>query len=176
MSYTQLVLLASVLSATSHAATDRTMNVRVDPLKIISGDIGADADFKVGDRFTIGPSVSSLSATVIFTELTGFNVGARGNWYMSGDALESSWYLGPNIGYSSMTVTEGGSEGSTGGLSMGTLVGYQWVWNNGMNLNLGGGANYNTAPDEVQAGNRTLTVPFYSGFKPQAEVSLGYAF
>ncbi len=152
------------------------MNIRVSPLSLIGGMVGADADFKVGERFTIGPTVSTMKASLLFTELTGFSFGARANWYLSENAIDDSWYVGPTIGYSSMTVSQLGQQGSVGAFTLGTLVGYQWVLDNGFNVNVGGGAAFYMGDDSVVAGNTTLSVPFYSGFVPQAEITVGYAF
>jgi len=156
---------------------DRGMNVRVNPLGLLVGTLSGDFDIKVSDRITIGPSLSYFSASMLFTKLTGFGIGARANIYLTGDAMTSSWILGPGIGFSAFSVDTGFEKGSSSGLYLGTVVGYQWVFGNGLNINLGAGANYYTQGSTVVADNGTqIDVPFFHGIAPSGEVTIGYAF
>lgn len=158
----------------------RTMNVRINPLGILVGSLSGDFDFRINEKFTLGPSISYMKASNILTDLSGFGIGLRGNWYLTGDALTDSWYVGPMAGYASLSVSSpflGTESTSRGAFYVGTLVGYQWVWKSGINLNLGLGANFYSGGDSVVASNGvSLDVPYFHGIVPNGELTLGYAF
>ncbi|MCM2278684.1 MAG: hypothetical protein NDJ89_11475 [Oligoflexia bacterium] len=179
--FCRLVLMSAVLgtfaAAPASAGVDRNVNIRVSPLSIMSGNLGSDVDFAVSRKFTVGPTVSTLSASLLAVELKGYNIGARGNLYLTGDAMSDGWILGPSIGYSSMRVSLGTEEGTTGKLSLGSLIGYQWIWGTGFNVNAGLGANWLSGDQKVATNQGTdLSIPFYSGIVPSAELTVGYAF
>lgn len=156
---------------------DRTINFRVDPLGLLLGTVTGNVDFAITKHITVGPTASYFSASMLGTSLSGFGIGARANIYLSGDAISSGWLVGPSVGYSSFGVSAPGLSGSTGGFYVGAVAGYQWVWKNGLNLDVGLGANYYSQGGSITAqdGSTVLDVPFFHGITPTAEVSLGFA-
>jgi hypothetical protein len=148
----------------------------MDRLSLAAGLLNTDVDFAVGKRFTIGPSISMLKSSLLFTEASGFNLGVRGNLYLSGDALNDGWLVGPSIGFSTLSVRSGIAQGSASKLSLGAIAGYQWVWGSGLNITAGAGASWYSGGDEVAVEGDTLSIPFYHGVLPAAELTLGYAF
>jgi hypothetical protein len=170
--------MAIILSGTcAAAATDRNVNVRVSPLSLAAGLVSSDVDLAVGKKMTVGPTFSMLKASTLFTELSGFNIGARVNLNLSGDAMTDSWLLGPSVAYTSVKVSALGESASAGKLAVGALVAYQWVWNSGINVNAGLGGSWYSGDDTLTTeSGSTISIPFYNGIKPQAELTLGYAF
>lgn len=153
------------------------INVRVNPLGLLLGAISADVDFKIGDKFTIGPSMSYYSASIFNTKLTGAGIGARGNYYVTGDAMTDSFILGPQLGMSLFSVSSGTSKATATGFYVGAIGGYQWVWENGFNVNLGLGANYySQAASALANDGTTLSVPGFHGFGPTGELTIGWLF
>lgn len=168
---------ATTIEASAEAVPDRSINVRVNPLGLLVGSLSADVDFAISDKFTIGPTLSYYSATLFTTTLSGFGIGARGNWYLSGNAMTDSWILGPQLGMSLFSISSGASKASSTGFYFGGIGGYQWVWKSGFNINLGLGANYYTQAGSAQASDgTTLTVPGFSGIGPTGELTVGWAF
>ena len=155
----------------------KSINVRVNPLGLLLGAISADVDFKISDKFTIGPTMSYYSASILGTKLSGFGIGARGNYYLTGDAMTDSFILGPQLGMSLFSVSSGNSKASSTGFYVGAIGGYQWVWQNGFNVNLGLGANYYSQAASAKASDGTsISVPGFHGFGPTGELTVGWVF
>ncbi|MCB0405150.1 MAG: DUF3575 domain-containing protein [Bdellovibrionales bacterium] len=153
------------------------VNIRVNPLGLVLGSLSGDVDFRVSDKVTLGPSIGYLAANFLFAELTGVGIGVRANYYLTGDAMNTGWYVGPSAGLSIVSVRALGSQGSQAGMYIGSVIGRQWVWENGLNVNLALGASWYSNGDTIRADNGgTISVPFYYGFQPSGEISLGYAF
>lgn len=157
--------------------SDKSVNVRINPLGLLLGVLSGDVDFSISRKFTVGPSLSYYSASLLGTKLTGFGIGARGNYYLSGDAMTDSFILGPNVGMSLFSISSGTASASTVGFYMGGIAGYQWVWQSGFNINLGLGANYYIQSASAKASDGTsLSVPGFHGIGPTGELTIGWAF
>lgn len=155
----------------------RSVNVRVNPLGLLIGAISADVDIKAGQKLTIGPTLSYMSASFLTTKLSGFGVGVRANYYLSGDAMSDSWIIGPSAGLAIFSVNAGGESASSTGIYVGAIVGRQWVFSNGLNINVGLGMNWYSQGASVKtAGGFEMEVPFFHGIAPAGEITLGYAF
>lgn len=186
---------------------DRIANIRFNAL-LLAGTIVAgakplivlEADINIGKGFTVGPLFSTMGATrttdLIFDSssngadvtIGGGSWGLRGNWYMSGEALKSGWYLGPFLNFGSIDMTGVQSSvniaGSENFTQIGLLVGYHWFWDFGLNFNFGLGGSYYSLPATVTmtgtSGNvtqtRNETIPAITNFLPSIEMSLGFAF
>lgn len=168
---------ASVPQTTEAVPLQHTINVRVNPLGLLIGALSGDVDFAVTKKFTIGPSISYYSATIFDTSLTGYGLGARANVYLTGDAMTDSWILGPGLGLSINSVSSGESKASSVGFYVGSILGYQWVWTSGLNINLGLGANYYTQSASAKGSDGIeISVPGYHGLGPTGELTVGWAF
>lgn len=166
---------ATALSGTEGVSEFNT-NLRSSPFLWKSGLANADVDFVVGKKFTLGPSFSMLHSQLLTTELRGFGLSVRGNYYFGASPIVDSWYLGPSIGFSTAKVSLGEDEGSTSGLYLGTLLGYQWVWKSGFNVNFAAGVSYYGLASHVDVSrNSQISTPIYSGVLPTAELTVGYA-
>jgi hypothetical protein len=168
----------------------RSTNIRVSPLGIASGAVGLHVDLGVSDSITVGPTASHYTASVgindFETKLSAWEFGVRANFYLGGDRFQSGWVFGPSVSYmpATLTQTDAGTEtasASLSGVTAGALIGYQWVFDGGFNMNLGGGiAYYGIAGDATgQAADGTdvaLATPAFSGILPNLELTVGYAF
>lgn len=181
---TVLALLALAWGVSAQSATsttkieEKTMNIRVNPLAIVFGVINADADFRVGEKMTIGPSLSFATSSAGTIKATGFGASARMNYYLTGDAISDSWYVSPDVGLLFLSVSDGGANsGSATAFVGGATAGYHWVWGSGFNLMLGFGAGFYTAPKTVVASSGTsLATPSFTGVLPRLDLGIGYAF
>ncbi len=174
----------------SPSAELKSTNIRVSPLGIASGAFGVHVDFGVSDRITVGPTVSHYTGSVGIndskTELSAWEFGARSNFYLSGDRFNDSWVLGTSLSYMPATLREtiGGTEiakASLSGVTAGALIGYQWVWNGGFNMNVGGGIAYYGIGDSASTTNVdgttvAMSTPAFHGVLPNLELTVGYAF
>lgn len=151
---------------TTEVVTDRSTNISVNPLGFLIGAANVSAQFKVSERFSIGPSASFYRYSVDESKATGYGLGLDAVFYLSGTAFNDSWFLGPFLGYAN--ASNGGLSAS--GVGVGATIGYWWFWDSGFNLSLGIGIQYVTI-DFSQIGLGTL-----SGTLPAAQFSIGYAF
>lgn len=160
-----------------NVSSDKTFNVRVNPLGLAIGSLSAEGDFRLSDKWTLGPSISHYSADFLFTSLSGWGFGARSNYYLTGNVFEDSWIVGTSVGLSTVSVTLGADKASGVGLFLQSVLGYQWVWTSGLNLQLALGGSWYSQGSELRADNGTvIDVPFYHGIKPAAELTVGYVF
>jgi hypothetical protein len=162
---------------TEEVAQTKFLNVRVNPLGLALGSLSGEADFRIGDKFTIGPSLSHFSANFFFTELTGWGIGARSNYYLTGSVFQDSWIVGTSVGLSTTKVRLGNEEASNIGAFVHALIGYQFVFKSGLNLQLALGGSWFSQDSEMTTDQGTVVdVPFYHGIKPAAEFTVGYLF
>lgn len=162
---------------TEEVAQTKFLNVRVNPLGLALGSLSGEADFRIGDKFTIGPSLSHFSANFFFTELTGWGIGARSNYYVTGSVFQDSWIVGTSVGLSTTKVRFGTEEASNIGGFVNALIGYQFVFKSGLNLQLALGGSWYSQDSEMTTEQGTvIDVPFYHGIKPAAEFTVGYLF
>lgn len=141
------------------------------------GAISADVDIRAGQKLTLGPTLSYMSASFLTTKLSGFGIGLRANYYLTGDAMSDSWILGPSAGLAIFSVDSAGDKATSTGVYLGAIVGRQWVFSNGLNINVGLGVNWFSQGSSVKvASGFEVEVPFFHGLAPAGEITLGYAF
>ena len=104
-----LFLLIVIFCVSAHAedetpsnASTQKVNLSVEPIFLIVGDIQISADFKIADNWTLGPTLRYwhpivASADTRFTDnisLTTYGVGVRGTWSPTG-IFTDGWYMSP---------------------------------------------------------------------------------
>ncbi|MBY0384866.1 hypothetical protein K2X05_06875, partial [bacterium] len=165
--FVKLLFTVAVFLSSSYAvgAPNHEYNARFGPIGLILGSINADFDFTMNDQWTLGPSLNFVSydgdnvGTLTGIDISGFAIGARGNWYYKGVG-NSSWYVAPSIHYVSVSVDATGASGPLSadatGAVFSALTGYRWWWDN-FNLGLGGGLRFGSLNDvEVTDGASTI--------------------
>ena len=176
----------SVYTATHEDTSDKTMNLRIGVIPALIGILHIDADFGVSDSFTLGPALAygkrkfSIGSTPVSVELG--SIGARGNWYFSGNRFTQGAYLAPFLTYSRIEVIVTKSDrslsGRANGILSGAMVGYQWVWDT-FNINLGAGLQASAITDlrvKDEKTNEEYSFPtgYFGGLA--AEFSFGLMF
>jgi hypothetical protein len=140
----------------------RLLNVRIDPVAPIL-DVnafmqrwGASIDVSVGQAFTIGPSLRAgpsykIGNSYSFARL----LGVTGAWYLNGNSLTTGWVIWPSWFFSSIGSTrEEAPQVVTGELDLhevSALAGFQWFFDQHLNLNVGVGLKY-------RYGTRNVTI------------------
>ncbi len=155
-------------SSTSGDSKAGTVNARVSPLGLLIGYFNVDVDFKVGDQWTIGPTLSywslSMSPDSVFTtsRLESKSIGARANWYNKG-VFQDSLYFSPVFQLVSATFS-GTSRSSGAAISASAsvpvasvLVGYHW-FGKSINTSLGAGVGFGLGSSKVTATDGTTSV------------------
>jgi len=167
-----LIIIVTVFSVNEIYASEKSVNVRSNPLGITRGVYNLNIDFKVSDQITVGPLLEYLNYD---SYTTGFGVGAISNIYLSDNVFNDSWVIQPFVGMAFLNMDLIITNASVNGLVFGGLFGYRWHWDGGFNLGLGLGA-------EIASYSATINilgVPFTvsgAGATVVSELSFGYAF
>lgn len=148
------------------ANKDRSTNISINPLGFAFGAFNTNVDFKMSDRFTLGPSVAFTSVTSGVSKATGYGIGANANFYLSNDAFNDSWIVSVGAEYAYIGI----DNLSASGLGFGATIGYGWFWDSGFNIGLGAGLQY-VSLDYTKIGFIDI-----SAVLPRLSFSLGYAF
>lgn len=182
----------------------RHVNLRVNPLTLGMGHWNVDVDIGVTNWLTVGPTFAfhrgyrktsvSIGGALSSSENSNFGayaMGVRANVYVSGQRFRDGWVLAPfaAIAPGFVTVNQNGKEfeGKFTGAIFGMLFTRQFVWDSGINVNVGAGFAYMGLPDNVTAsaknGDGTTVVgsvlenqPFRNGkLLPSFDLTLGFA-
>lgn len=162
---------------TSHAE----VNVRTSPLHLLVGIVTADVDFKISDKWSLGPTAAYSSADREGFETVVYAIGLKGNYFFEG-TFNQGWYLSPGIQYVSAKVTDDSSfgeiEGNASGLGVALFGGYFWMWNN-FNIQLGAGpVLYTLGEISVESDDGSVKEEYagYDGVDLGIEFTLGWKF
>lgn len=180
VAFADVAPVVSEMSSTSTASSYelKRVNITVSPLGFIIGSFGGGVDFGVSDRITLGAYGSYLSRNIADVYVQGGDVGARARFYLTGPRLSSGWYLSPSVGYTTVSIGAGRRSISVDGPEAKGIIGYQWVFDNGINIALGAGLTYRAlTPKTVsQDGQQRKLISSLNGIGFASEVSLGFAF
>ena len=171
------------------ATSDDTVNIRFYPINLLVGLISVDADFRLGDFWTLGPSLGFWNASVSnssgsFSDFSVkmFRVGARANWHKNG-VFTDGLYIGPSIDYSTIDVSSRDSNGATASakgsiLSATALIGYGWFWDS-FNMLLGVGGTVGLGPSKIEVKSSSGSTTSYDSIRGGGlalEFAMGFKF
>jgi hypothetical protein len=121
------------------------VNVKVEPLGLISGVLGVGVDIPVSSAWTLGPQLRFTNKTVSEYDVTAYSYGVRGNYWLNGAVFTQGWYIGPSFQFIGANVKDNTGinhlSGSASGVGLTGIFGYQWMWDK-FNINLGAGPAY----------------------------------
>lgn len=159
-------------------------NLRFSPITPLIGALSVSADFKLSDKFTLGPEGLYWNFDFLGVKVNAWSVGIRGNFFGNG-VFQHSWYVGSSLSYSDVKASTTSITGSTveakgSGVALGVLGGYGWFWSS-FNMMLGGGIAYSGVPTSstvTESDGTTTDVEFrrLGGFSPLLEFTLGWYF
>ncbi|MCB9228468.1 MAG: hypothetical protein H6618_02565 [Deltaproteobacteria bacterium] len=140
-------------------------------------------DFGLGVGLTPEYSVGVRVNYVDLSSLSDRNAsyyGAQFNttWFKHG-LTNDSLYLKPFLGYQRLTIGSSDkrvSERYVNIMTLGGIVGYQWLWESGFNIRLGAGAQYYSANASVsiqEDDNRAERVTSSGGILPSFDLTFG---
>lgn len=189
--YLAIVAMFLVFSPAGLAKNEYSSNVTVSPVQVLQLSLDGKYAFKLRDNIALTVPVTLQ----YLPEIEGFSsryfaAGLGAKFFLSSNVFESGWYIEPSI-------MAGFSKASRPGLypfsspfvKTTVMGGYGWVFNNGVSINLGIGANYNYAFSHESPsiskvlwgtgyGPGTMVTNSYgltSGFSPNAELSIGFS-
>jgi len=193
------VFLLSItgLSMPAHAISNgKVANVTIDPIPLLIGLAGAGVSFSVSERVAIGAfgsvllSDSAISSVIDGATTSNLNYsidastfGVEAMFGLNGPVYGDTWYLRPTVSKVSVSIVEN-SQGFTGtgeATVAQLMVGYQWLWNSGFNIRLGGGLSTSLDENyEVRDPNNLNSVSESDlenlGTSAALEFKLGWAF
>jgi hypothetical protein len=160
--------------------------VFTNPGAIAGGLLNIGYQRVITDHGSLAVSGSMISVGYSGGDLT--IAGGSIGWRFSTRGVRG-WFFAPKVGYwtgsydesvtSLSTLTTTTVEFSGSSIGFGAEAGYQWVWNNGVMLGLGAGANHLSLTMEATATDGTVTESAngtVSGVVPNGFLNLGYAF
>ena len=170
----------SVSAVDERTSSEPTWNISTNLFGPVLGEYGLSVSRRLGQWAAVGltgayehPSVTNGNASA-----SGFGVGAEGVLYFTGSAFSDSIISAVSAGFEKLSVSDasgGGGSASTSFLAVTAIGGYQWVWSSGLNLTLGVGVRYLSAPSSLLLSNGQIAF-FRTGVRPAAAVTVGYAF
>ncbi len=178
-----LTSIANAGDATQDLAQDmRQHDFRLAPVALLLGELVATVDFKVAPPLTLGPEVVAYNVTYNGYNAASYALGLRANYKLTGSAFTNGFYLGPYLRYYSINISNYGNFGaaaSTTGALAGLVLGYQWLWKVGFNVNVGAGLEVasfsHVHVTDGQGNSNDVAIPLWgSGFV--GEVALGWLF
>jgi hypothetical protein len=146
----------------------KTAGIFVNPLGIAFGVFGAEFDYAVAEKLTLNISGSFYKTG----NTTAFGGGVGAQWFPLEKAFHRFWIM-PRVDFAAATAEEQGISASAKLLAVGGLLGWQWTWDGGFSIRLGGGAMYYTALAEDE--DKTVEVGL-KGVLPSLDFSIGYTF
>jgi|GEM_PF-1503341 len=206
------VLLAAILLASNltSARADQTpvnqtletqsslksVNIEVSPLSAMVGVYGVDATIGVSDHVAVGPTlsyynVSGLLVSGFFEDAraTGYSVGTKAKFFLSGPRFTDSWVVSPSVSYISLhcvgTLIDFFSASNRPSFSKdesatiaGAVVGHEWYYSSGISLGALVGASYyyENAGQTQYSDGMTRSYSARSGVALALQFNLGYTF
>jgi hypothetical protein len=156
--------------ASEHESTSRFLDFRGDPVLFVRGAPNAKFEFKVHRSITLGPSLIFGQASYTPTLSAGssttpearsgrvLSLGMGSTIYLGASAFEDSWYVYPHA--ERMFITAGNETPTL--QFFGVTFGYKWIWNSGLAINLGLGAQYlETDLSSFKLGKVSATIPAF---------------
>lgn len=167
-----VICLSLVMTFQSYAQDDMQENlpnvIKVNPIGLAFGNIN------LGYQRALAPAHAfQISANywykIFGTTVSGFGMRGGYQFFLTSRTKEApeGFYIGPQISFNSLKETE--TDVSVTAFGIGALLGYQWVWNSGLCLDLGIGPVY-------QFASESETTTSYQGFLPNVTIALGWNF
>lgn len=189
------IIVLGVSAGSAHAAvTERTWDIRFNPLGLLIGMYDVEANVKVVDNVSVGPMFTywNFDSTSKVTTFKLYRYGARANWHLSGvfanGVYLSGYYLRENLSVSESAVEWNNTTstyqsvrytGTATANDFGTLIGYQWNWD-AVNFNFGVGRKFSQTGSisvNSSAGNsKSVATSNSTNGSFTMDFSLGYAF
>ena len=145
--------------------------IKINPIGFALGNFNLSYERALSQAFSVQFG-ANYYYRFLGVDVTGFGVRAQGRFYVTNKAKSAptGLYTGLLFSYNSLEerdITPPATVKSTG---IGLLIGYQWVWNSGVALDLGLG------PTIVNSDVTGATANDFNGVLPNFFISLGYNF
>lgn len=155
-----LVFSSALVFAQSQNKTSR-ISVGVEPIYLLIGGLGANVDYALTKKTSVGlfgsfgskyyPEDQEKGYASYNSEFSMYGVGGR--MMLTGDLKTNGAYVAPSVGYASYGIKDYGTFKLNGSLASGfaqAIAGYQWVnQENGFRIGAGAGVRAMPASDII---------------------------
>jgi hypothetical protein len=172
------LLITAIAILTMSMSVNAQSYIKINPVSLAFGFIGVDYESVVSDKNSFQVGAGFISRGIGFFNYTGFSVSGSYRFFISKDDAPKGLFVSPTIGASFVSIKDNGLLGGTGttitgssytALSIGGLVGYQWLFSDDQfSFELGVGPQYGIG---LGGGG---TDSFGIGVLPQLSLSVGY--
>jgi hypothetical protein len=162
--YAETSATARELDYLNHKALiqEKKINLRFYIPGLFIGWTGGALDIKLNPALTLGPTLKYFT----YGSYTGFETGLTLNYALNGEVFSSGWLINPYAEYYQSNYNHRKEQSSS---VLGTNLMYQWMWDNGLNLQLGGGLVYSTLKQPLGIGGN-------ENIHPNLNFTVGYSF
>jgi hypothetical protein len=146
--------------------------VFVNPLGMLAGGLNAEIAFAINrsTALTVGGAFASSRASAGSVSLSATAYGGQvGLQFFPQERVFNRFYVNPFVIALRAHVRDGGSGTDATLAGGGALAGYQWTWNGGFSIRLGGGLAYVHAV--ARSGDDEIA---FTGMGPALEGALGW--
>jgi hypothetical protein len=164
-----ILIIALVAMFTGAQAQAELPNVfKINPISLAFGNFNLSYQRALSDASAIQIG-ANYWYRIFGEEVSGVGVRAGYQFFLTNRAKPApeGFYIGPLASFNSLTEKE--TDGSVTAFGAGLMLGYQWVWDSGVTLDLGAGPMYQFASE-----NETDTD--FEGFLPNITIAIGYNF
>lgn len=142
--------------------------LKINPISLAFGNFNLSYQRGLSDASAIQIG-ANYWYRILGVEVSGIGVRGAYQFFLTNKVKPApeGFYIGPQIAYNALTDKETDEKITTFGV--GLMLGYQWVWDSGIALDLGAGPMY-------QFGKETTTGTSYEGFLPNIVIAIGYNF
>lgn len=151
----------------------RIVNIRVQPMALLFGIFGLNADFTLAKRFDLGPNFQWYGSAASGHWVIAKQYGISGTFYAWWTET-GRFYIRPSAAFIPVLTLLGSRTFTANNYSVDAVVGYQWLWRPGFNIGFGVGLVYHDVPPGAPS-VAALSTPV-SELQPELEWSLGWQF
>ncbi len=142
--------------------------IKLNPISLAFGNFNLNYQRAINDATALQIG-ANYWYKIFGTEVSGIGVRGAYHFFITNRAKPApeGFYIGPQVAYNSLTEKESNEKVTAFGV--GLMLGYQWIWDSGVTLDLGAGPMYQFA-DETSTGTSL------EGFLPNITIAIGYNF
>ncbi|NNC95789.1 MAG: DUF3575 domain-containing protein [Chitinophagales bacterium] len=165
----KLLVLVVLLGVIQTADAQEKNIIKTNPIGLAFGNFNIAYERAVSDASSLQFG-GNFFFKLFGTDVSGFGLNAAYRYYVTHNSRVNpeGFFVGPRLAFN--TFTESSSDASVSTMGIGGLIGYQWVFDINLTLDLGAGPTYLFVVTDAGA---TET---FDGFVPNLILAIGYNF
>jgi len=165
---TLVVVIVTALSVTANAQAEFPNVIKLNPISLAFGNFNLSYQRALNDASAIQIG-ANYWYRILGQEVSGIGARAGYQFFITNRAKPApeGFYIGPQVSINSLNVKE--TDEDVTAIGIGLMLGYQWIWDSGVSLDLGAGPMY-------QFANESNSDTSVEGFLPNITIAIGYNF